>query len=63
MEKPKKFTQEQIDGIYWRYKKKTPPEDDFGSAAGPVKSFFVCSKCKLDCGTRAELKSHWDLEH
>lgn len=26
-------------------------------------TFFVCSECKKDCGTRTDLDNHWMLEH
>ena len=33
----KKLTNEQMDGQNWRYKKKTPPVDEFADLNGPVK--------------------------
>lgn len=33
----KKYTPEQTKSLYWRYKKKTPPVDEFPDKNGPVK--------------------------
>lgn len=35
--KRKKLSNEQMDAQNWRYKKKTPPVDEFADKNGPVK--------------------------
>lgn len=37
MDKPKKYSQEQRDSLYWRYKKNVVPKDEFKRMNGPVK--------------------------
>ncbi len=51
------------DAIYWRYKKQTAPEPTSDKHGEVKPSFFTCSKCKVNTGSRASLKEHWDIEH
>ena len=63
----KKITNEQMDAQNWRYKKQTPPVDEFADLNGPVITKplphpLKCSKCDYIATSIKDSKMHW-LDH
>ena len=68
----KRFTPEQTDALYWRYRKQTPPVDDNADLNGPVivtkpatslPHPLKCSRCDYIADSAADSRNHWFEEH
>ncbi len=68
MRKKRSITHQQMDRQNWRYKKQTPPTDEFAHLNGQVTISKLphplkCSKCDYIAPNRVKLNEHWDMEH
>ncbi len=70
MKQKKSITQQQMNNMNWRYKKKVPPTDEYAHLNGEVKTVkpitlphpLKCSKCEYIATSVKDSKDHW-LDH